>query len=325
MNPKYLKDYEDALYRFIEDEEGYEEKVYGCSQHVPTIGMGYALAEKSAGSFKPRAGLDDDLAKVGKSLTSGDKARLTKACDMLDNGTIRQAITGKRFKDPFDLTITREQAKQLFLICLPKYDAVLRQKLGFKLYRELQNSREMVTLFSLAYNAPSLIGKNLVSAVGEGNRARVRYQILYESNRKRDVVLDGRRHREAKEFGRYDGDTPTAEELRAEKEEESAHATQIAAYNEQMDNKRKGKSAKRASGTKTAQNKNRRQQPGSLANQNEVRRRIDDVKARWHQQQDHPLFERIMDLLESRDKVTDRDFIDDAADLNARRYQKRWS
>lgn len=79
MNRRHLKNYGDALYEFIKKVEGVEIEVYACSQHVPTIGVGYALAEKSAGSFKPRNALEDDLAKIGKSLTRSDKARLLKS------------------------------------------------------------------------------------------------------------------------------------------------------------------------------------------------------------------------------------------------------
>lgn len=326
MNPRFLKEYGEELFRFIVNEESIKGEVYACSQNVPTIGVGYALAERSTGgAFTPRAGLENDLGKIGEALTTGDKARLLRLCEMLNNGTIRQAITGMRFKDSFDLRITDEQARQLFLLCVPTYDKVLRQKLGIKLYRELQNSREMVTLFSLAYNAPSLIGKGLVTALREGNRAKVQYEILYNSNKNRDTVLDSRRRREAKEFGRYDSDIPSAEELKAEKEIGTAHATQMAAYSGEMESKRKRRSAKKASGTRTALNKNRkRQQSGSLTNQREVRRRIDDVKAD-RSTRGHTIFERIMDTFGGHDKVTYREWNDEPLNVDERSYHSRWS
>jgi hypothetical protein len=148
MNPRHLDDYQSVLYQFMDKEESLVKNVYACSQHVPTIGIGYALADKSTTGFKPRVGLDEDLAKIGKSLTTSDRVWLNKICEMLNNGTIKQAIIGDTFKEPFDLTITNEQGNKLFLICVPKYDAVLRQRLGIKLYRDLQNTMEMVTLFS---------------------------------------------------------------------------------------------------------------------------------------------------------------------------------
>jgi len=325
MHPRYLKNYTDELYRLLKNEESVEKKVYACSQHVPTIGIGYALAEKSAGGFKPRSGLDDDLAKIGKSLTRGDKGRLAKICEMLNNGSVKEAIIGSEFKEPFELTITEEQAMQLFLLCVPQYDAVIRQKLGLKLYRELQNSKEMVTLFSLAYNAHALIGKGLVSALREGNRAKVQYEILYGSNLKHDPGLVNRRKKEAREFGRYDGDAPTPEELRAEEEVKKVHAVQIANYDAEMSAKRKGKSAKMASGPKTAANNHRkRQQPGTVPNQKEVKRRIDEVKAHQRNQR-QSIFERVLDLFGSHDKVTYRDWNDHPASFDTRHYHKRWS
>jgi hypothetical protein len=59
MKPRHLDNYQAILYEFIQNEEALVKNVYACSQHVPTIGLGYALAEKSTGGFKPRAGLDD--------------------------------------------------------------------------------------------------------------------------------------------------------------------------------------------------------------------------------------------------------------------------
>lgn len=173
MNPRILRDYESELYDFVEKIERAKAEVYPCSKGVPTIGVGYALAEQSGGTFRIRVGIDEDLAKIGKALTTADRKRLITLCNMLNNGTIKQSYIGNTYKDPFDLTVTEEQAKQLFRLCIPKYDAVLREKLGLKLYKQLQNSHEMVALFSLAYNAPSLIGKNLVAGLREGNRAKV--------------------------------------------------------------------------------------------------------------------------------------------------------
>jgi GH24 family phage-related lysozyme (muramidase) len=50
MNPRLLKDYQTNLYEFLVQEESLKLKVYACSQHIPTIGVGYALAEKIGGS-----------------------------------------------------------------------------------------------------------------------------------------------------------------------------------------------------------------------------------------------------------------------------------
>ena len=325
MNPRVIKNYHDALFVFVKQEELMEGRVYACSQNVPTIGVGYALAEKGGGTFTIRGGLDEDLAKIGETLTSGDRDRLVQLCKMLNDGTIREAIKGNRFKDPFDLRIDEEQAKQLFLICVPKYDAVLRQRLGLALYKELENSREMVTLFSLAYNAPSLIGKNLVKALKEGNRAKVQYEILYDSNRKRDLVLYNRRKREATKFGRYDEDIPTAEELNAEEEVRTAHSAQMAAYENDIDTKRKGRSAKKASGVKTASKKSRsRQQPGTAPNQMDAARRVFDVKATWRKHW-HTIFETIIDLFGDHDKVTYRNWSHHPAGFDDQHYHRRWS
>jgi GH24 family phage-related lysozyme (muramidase) len=325
MNPRLLKDYQGCLFDFVVQEESLKLKVYACSQHIPTIGIGYALAEKSGGCFRPRSGLDGDLAKIGATLTKRDNYRLSKICDMLNDGSIKQAINGSNFRESFDLAITEEQAKRLFLLCVPRYDAVIRQKLGLKLYTELQNSKEMVALFSLTYNAPCLIGKNLVNALREGNRARIRYEILYNSNKNRDVILDGRRKREAKQIGRYDSDTPNPAELKAEEETQRAQSAQIAAYDHDMAAKIKCKSTKRARGPRTVASYHRkRPQPGTAPNQKEVRTRIDGAKA-------HPVYqgrsvlERIIDLFGGDDKVIHRDWNNHPAQHDDRHYHRRWS
>jgi hypothetical protein len=325
MKPRHLDNYQAILYEFIQNEEALVKNVYACSQHVPTIGLGYALAEKSTGGFKPRAGLDDDLAKIGKYLTTNDRGRLEKICQMLNEGTIKQAIIGDKFKDRFDLTITNEQAKELFLMCIPKYTGILRQKLGLKLYRDLQNTMEMVTLFSLAYNAPSLIGKNLVNALKDGNRARIQYEILYNSNKNRDVILDGRRKREAKQIGRYDSDTPNPAELKAEEETQRAQSVQISAYNHDMAAKIKSKSTKRARRPRTvAGNHRKRPQLGTTPNQYEVTTRMGNVKAH-PAYQGRSVLERIIDLFGGHDKVTHRDWNNHPADHDDRHYHRRWS
>ena len=325
MNPRIIKKYEEELFIFIEKRESFRPTVYPCSKGVPTIGVGYALAEESGGSFRVRCGIDEDLAKISKFLTGGDRNRLIILCKMLNARTVVQARVGDQFKDRFDLMITKEQGKQLFRICVPKYDAVLRQRLGLKLYKELQNSHEMIALFSLAYNAHSLIGKNLVAALREGNRAEVQYQILYESNKDRVIGIDGRRHIEAEEIGRYDGNVPTAEELQAEAEVIRIHSTHISSYDNEMDGKRQARTAKRASGTKSAGHHRRKQQkPGAVTNQKEVRERIDQVKAR-SRNHGNTLLERMLDLFGGHDKVTYRDWSDHPAGLDEQYYHKRWS
>ena len=325
MNPRTVKNFDAELFVFIKKEEGCKPTVYPCSEGVPTIGVGYALAEKGGGGFSVRGGLDADLAAIDKVFTEEDKKRLNKLCTMLNDGTIKQAKVGNEYIDRFDLTITDEQAKKLFRTCMPQYDAVLRRKLGINLYRQLQNSKEMIALFSLAYNAPSLIGKNLVAALKEGNRAKVRYEILYNSNKDRSLVLDNRRKDEAPEFGRYDGDAPTVAELQAENEVNALHGVQLAAYDSDIAGKRNRKSAKRASGPRTAHNNRKKQpSPGTVPNQQEVRKRIDQVKAHLHND-GLMLLDRLKYFFEEGEKAFDRNWNHHPAGFDDRHYHKRWS
>lgn len=325
MHPRKIQEYENELYEFIKKEERFQPEVYVCSQHVPTIGVGYALLEKAGSTYHVRAGLDEDLAQIGTTLTVADKRRLEILCEMLNEGTIQFAVKGSSLNDPFDLRIDDAQAKQLFLLCVLRYDAVIRQKLGIKLYKDLQNTREMVSLFSLVYNAPSLLGKNIVSALREGNRAKVRYEILYHSNKNLDLGLDNRRQVEARCFGRYDGEIPTVEELKAEEEILNLRKAEIAVHDNAMSAKRTVKSAKRARKPGIASNKRTKpNQPGTVPNQKEVRRQTHEVKAHTHNQ-GHSILERIMDQVVNHEKLTSRDWDTPPAGLDEECYYKRWA
>ncbi|MCM0084106.1 hypothetical protein L4X63_21215 [Geomonas sp. Red32] len=325
MNPRKTGLFREELFKFIKVQEDIRYRVYVCSQNVPTIGVGYALLERVGKSYRIRSGLEADLTEVGATLSTKDKERLSDLCKMLNDGTIKNALNGSSLKDPFDLTIDKEQAKQLFWKVLPQYDADLRTKLGVKLYRDLQNTKEMVALLSLDFNAPGLIGPGLVNAVRVGNRAEVQYQILYGSNAKRDIGLDNRRKHEAAEFGRYDNETPTAEELKAEAQARTVHAKQIAAYQSEIDAKRKSVSAKRAKGTKTALNAGRKpHKPGNAPNQHAVSHRISQSKAR-PQNQGHGIVQRVKDFFQGGDSVIHRTWKEEPAGLDLYHYHKRWS
>jgi GH24 family phage-related lysozyme (muramidase) len=325
VNSRYIENYNDELFVFMSREEGCVLHVYPCSVGVPTIGIGYALAEKNGGSFKIRSGLEDDLLTIDKFLTEDDKARLIKICSKLNDGTIKKIITGKNYNDKFDLTITTGQVKQLFNMCVTQYNQIIKQKLGLKLYKQLQNSREMVVIFSLTYNGPGLIGKNFITGIKEGNRAKVTHQISVKSNSRRDVAVDNRRQRETNYFGRYDGAIPTKEELRKEDEVAVTCGGETVAYYKEINAKRNPKSVKRASGPRAAHNNRKKQlASGAVPNQQEIRRRIDQVKA--HLCNDGLLLlDRLKVFFEESEKVIERDWNHHLAGFDDKHYHKRWS
>jgi GH24 family phage-related lysozyme (muramidase) len=70
----------------------------------------------------------------------------------------------------------------------------------------IPDSREREALFSLCWNAPSLLGPKLKAAIESGDRAEAWYEIRYNSNGSGIAGLANRRYVEAEVFGLFDTD-----------------------------------------------------------------------------------------------------------------------
>ena len=201
--------FEDVLFDFIAASEGFVPRIYSDHRGIPTLGLGYAILVNTPG-WPPRDSLDRDLAAIGVILTAADRSRLTAVGETLSRndpdsakGLVAPWAAGEdsAARNSFSFLITREQAKALFELVRPDYDAVIRQKLGAGLTAQMANSKEMVALFSLAYNNPALIGPGLSAALRNGEREKAWYEIRFGSNRKRHHGLQNRRDHEAEMFG----------------------------------------------------------------------------------------------------------------------------
>ncbi len=96
--------------------------------------------------------------------------------------------------------IDERQGRALFERAIQDAERVVAQKLeGVPL-----NASQRVALVSLAYNAPALIGPNLVKHIKAGDASAISYEILNRSNGGKIKALDARRKREHDMFFGYD-------------------------------------------------------------------------------------------------------------------------
>ena len=211
--------YDDVLFEFIVASEGDVPRVYSDHRGIPTLGLGYALLVDAPG-WPPRETLDADLAAIGIALTPADRSRITavgQALSRKDVAAARNLVSpwtpgeDSAARNGFSFLITRDQSKSLFALLRPDYEAVLRQKLGADVCDELAGSREMVALFSLAYNSPGLIGPGLTAALRSGARETAWFEIRFRSNRERHHGLQNRRDHEAAFFGLTNATTTLGE------------------------------------------------------------------------------------------------------------------
>ncbi|MGD1879751.1 MAG: hypothetical protein ACFB13_19890 [Kiloniellaceae bacterium] len=201
--------FDEALFDFLAESEGFVPRVYSGRFGMPMLALGYAMLDNTPG-WPPRDSLDRDLAAIGVRLTSLDRCRLTAVGEALschDLDAARRLVApwtpgeDPQTRNAFSFVLTRGQAQALFELSRPDTETLLRRKLGRALSAVLAGSRELVALFSLAYNSPALIGPNLSRALHAGAREKVWYEIRFRSNRRRCPRLQDRRDHEAAMFG----------------------------------------------------------------------------------------------------------------------------
>ncbi|GAB4365827.1 MAG: hypothetical protein Kow00114_23300 [Kiloniellaceae bacterium] len=211
-----------ALFDFIAGREGFVPRVYSDPRGLPTVGLGYTLLDSTPG-WPPRDSLDRDLAAVGLRLTPQDRMRLTavgQALSCHDLAAAQRLVSpwdpdeDPQARNDFSFVVTRAQAQVLFELARPDVEAVLQRKLGRDLIADLAGSRELIALFSLAYNNPALIGPALTRALHSGAREDAWYEIRFNSNRRRHPRVQDRRDQEAAMFG-LTNDNPSAAERAA--------------------------------------------------------------------------------------------------------------
>ncbi|WP_299616120.1 hypothetical protein [Pelagibius sp.] len=211
--------YDEALFEFIAESEGFVPRVYSDHLGIPTLGLGYAMLTKAA-NWPLRPGMDADLSAIGVVLNEPDLALLRAAGRTLARGAVDEAKAliapwqpgeDSASLNAFSFFITREQGRALFEKIRPGYEAILERKLGSELLADLAGSQELKVLFSLAYNNPDLIGRKLTAAMKEGAREKAWYEIRFGSNRNRHRGLQNRRDAEAETFGTLNANPTDAE------------------------------------------------------------------------------------------------------------------
>ncbi|SFM07890.1 hypothetical protein, partial [Candidatus Frackibacter sp. WG13] len=243
----------DDLYTYVKEvEEGgkYKANIYSCSSGVPTIGVGFALliedSQTNIWSIKENLFSNNGIfEKAGVTLPN--KSDIRKIKNVLDN------VISELNKNDIDaakklvkdnatilnkLTITENQAKELFKITQAEYENYLINRIileakvskdkAKQIIRSLSTD-EQIAIFSSVYNAITLIGVGLSNAlknytkdgVSEKDKAYYKtktwYEIRYNSHKtgwkyinkeesekgEGDDGLANRRYKDSLKFGLY--------------------------------------------------------------------------------------------------------------------------
>jgi GH24 family phage-related lysozyme (muramidase) len=139
--------------------EGFDSNVYDDGTGVPTVGYGYALVVQGPNGWATRS--DNDLARVGITLTQADKARLQTAINDLnthDRQTASGRLAPRLQHSPFDLSLNQAQARQTFDLALPEYRDAATRATG-QHYDDLLPEQK-AALIDFAYRRPAWLIDN---------------------------------------------------------------------------------------------------------------------------------------------------------------------
>ena len=198
--------YNAMRYALIEKLEGVVKTPYldAASPPVATIGIGYNLEvhlhkvlTAIVGKAHWSQALENRLeAVIDDSYGANDTALLQSRL----NTVMRQWHNNQDSDVPTTFAFASStQIKQVLNQISGDYEDVVTAKLG-----NLPDSKERAALFSLAYNAPSLIGPKLTAAIEDGDRAEAWYEIRYNSNGSHSLGIANRRYVEANRFDLFD-------------------------------------------------------------------------------------------------------------------------
>lgn len=198
--------YNNARYALIDKLEGVVRTPYldTASPPVATIGIGYNLEvhlHKVLTAIVGKAHWSQTLenrleAVIDDTYGSNDDALLQSRL----NTVMRQWHNTRDADVPRTFAFSSSgQIKKVLNQISGDYEDVVTAKLG-----HIPDSKERTALFSLAYNAPSLIGPKLTAAIEDGNRAEAWYEIRYNSNGDHSLGIANRRYVEANRFDLFD-------------------------------------------------------------------------------------------------------------------------
>ena len=191
----------------IQGNEGFSAHVYADSSNIPTIGYGYAMVIKKNGEFMlDGAILWSDFAIIGITKTTDMENKLNAIITDLNNTTLssdakKAAIAAKVAElDALVPDLTEPQSQTLYNQVFNRkindlhtqFKTVLGTTNGDALWAAMQGSSELIALADMVYNGGAgLVGKNLINAIWDGNRAEAWYEIRYNSNRLAWAQING--------------------------------------------------------------------------------------------------------------------------------------
>jgi GH24 family phage-related lysozyme (muramidase) len=225
------KAYSTERFDLLELLEGSTRSPYVDTVGDPTIGIGFNLVYNLEPVLRVIVGSgnwSDTLynrlkAQVDKSYSSGDNATLIANLDkvMADWHRNHDSDVPSHFRFGSDAQILRA-----LNALAPKYDAMIDKWLD-----NIPDSRERAALFSMTWNAPSLLGPKLMAAIESNDRAEAWYEIRYNSNGSAISGIANRRYVEADTFGLFhtDGKATYAEAVQTG-EMLASHRDKIARY-----------------------------------------------------------------------------------------------
>ena len=203
-----IEEYNKELYNFMVYQEGKRTDIYSDPNNLFTIGIGYNLKTND---------WRKDFEEANISLSEEQKKALTDYIQSKDK--TKYLASGHTIK------LNDEEIDRLYSVCIERAREVLERKFGEEAYKKLDNSDEMITLTSLAYNNPKLIGTNLTKAIKEEDRLKAWYEIRYQSNGDKDHGIQGRRVEEANKFGLFNDNKDKKELIEAVRFLESKRAS----------------------------------------------------------------------------------------------------
>lgn len=201
---------------------------------APTIGIGFNLRYNLEPVLKAIVGSGWNATLQAKlksvidlTYSSGQSTLLNSRLDkvMADWNATRDSSVPKTFGFSSDT-----QIKTALVALSPRYEKMIDSWLS-----AIPFSTERAVLFSLAYNAPSLLGPKLKAAIIDGDRAEAWYEIRYNSNGSGHAGIANRRYVEAEHFKLFaDAAATTAEALDAGTMY-AAHREKILSYEKRFD------------------------------------------------------------------------------------------
>lgn len=156
--------YKRERFDFISGLEGFRKSTYKDTKGISTIGYGFNLEDTA-------------------------NRRLAKDVLGWSDKEYNAVLNGKQ-------AITKDEAQVLFDAAVAEAEKIVRSRTkGLKLTKH-----EHLALVSMAYNSPSLIGRDLLKALKSNDREAAVQEILYKSNRSKTPGLAHRRYMEASMF-----------------------------------------------------------------------------------------------------------------------------